>query len=171
MKLFLFCPHPRFHRFPFNLVLINVSSTYTYIHMSQHTLIEKSCRFVFIRRAGGLWAPKFDSVPPGTPQGTLVVPQGPLRSNSRNPQAPQGPPQTPRDPPGTPRGPPRDPQGPQGTPRGSPKPLETTKGHPRNPPGALLAAQLSGQSVPGEFIDYAVGFWDPPTSPGVGLVA
>ena len=46
---------------------------------------------------------------------------------------------------------------------------ESSKGHPRNPPGPLLAPQLSGQSVPGQLSGYVAGFWDPPTSPGVGL--
>ena len=64
-----------------------------------------------------------------------------------------------------------DPPEPKGPPRGSPGPLDTSKGHPGNPPGPLLAPQLSGQSVPGQLIDYVVGVWDLPTSPGVGLGA
>ena len=100
---------------------------------------------------------------PGTPQGFPRHPPG----------TPQVPPGTPKDPPGTPWGPPASSQESPGDPRhppgGSPELLETSKGHPRNPPGPLLAPQLSRQGVPGQLSGYVVGFWDPPTSPGVGL--
>ena len=109
-----------------------------------------------------------------SPETTPGIPQGFPRHLPGTPQVPSG---TPTDLPGTPWGPPRElPGNPQGTPRdprqpprGSPELLQTSKGHPRNPPGPFLAPQLSGQGVPGQLSGYVVGFWDPPTSFGVGL--
>ena len=115
----------------------------------------------------GLQKPTFFNAHPGPPTDLPRDPPGTPQASPRDPSGTPGDPQgPPGDPPGTPRGPPGDPPGP---PRGSPELLETSKGHPRNPPGPLLAPQLSGQSVPGRLIGYVDGFWDPPTSPEVGL--